>query len=98
MKYTRQTNFTLKIEILEIYTFEHTISVMLVRRIPNLVVGMHLENKAYLKHSLGASTFIQDENSKMKYWEHVVEKEAGNDYFKKIPYLSNNWYLKFEMN
>ena len=86
----RQTNFTLKIEILEIYTFEHTISVMLVRRILNLVVGMHLENKAYLKHSLWASTFIQDENSKMKYWEHVVDKDAGNYDYKNVSYVSNN--------
>ena len=51
---------------------------MLVRRILNMVVGMHLENKTYLKQSLWASTFIQDENSKMKYWEHVVDKDTGN--------------------
>ena len=51
---------------------------MLVRRILNMVVGMHLENKTYLKQSLWASTFIQDENSKMKYWEHEVDKDTGN--------------------
>ena len=90
MKYMRQTNFTLKIEILELYTFEQTISVMLVRRILNLVVGMHLENKTYSKQSLWASTFIQDENSKMKYWEHVVDKDAGNYGYKNVCYVSNN--------
>ena len=49
-----------------------------------MVEGMHLENKIYLKQSLSASTFIQDKNSKMKYWEHVLDKDTGNFCTKKI--------------
>ena len=70
---------------------------MLVRRILNMVEGMHLENKIYLKQSLWASTFIQDENSKMKYWEHVLDKDTGNFCTKKFFHFSYYGCLKSEI-
>ena len=50
---------------------------MLLRKIINFSVGVNFKRKITLTQSLSASTFIQDENSGMKYWEHEVEKERG---------------------
>ena len=50
---------------------------MLLRKIIKFSVGLNLKRKTPLTQSFSASTFIQDENSGMKYWEHEVEKERG---------------------
>ena len=55
------------------------VSVMLFRRKVNSSVGTYFKiKKTPFQPFFSASTFIQDEYSKMKYWEYVMENGSGD--------------------